>query len=264
MKQSIIASILAAKLLSLPLCADPEHIIQNVPVVNIASIQDGAIRFYESKQFRGFENSDQLLKTVSQILYQSGYDHDLSEMKILETSKNFVTIIDTSKGKKFVKIKKRGAGFDEYLGALIFKNFAPILPIEELILSNGLELLVHSYNASAEPNLLFYKISALETQDSQKTLDLLSSIFADSLKLSTSTMYYSVRNAKNDEFYFNRLKTLDQDGVSGRIEKIYKGKKFKIMDKELSWEELKTLHWTIDGVSYQETIEDFLEKANQI
>ena len=61
-------------------------------------------------------------------------------------------------------------------------------------------------------------------------------------------MYYSARNAKNDEFYFNRLKTADQDGTSGRIEKIYKGRKFTIINQEISWEELKTLHWTIDDV----------------
>ena len=140
------------------LCADPEHIIQNVPVVNVVSIQEATILFYESKQFRGFENTDQLLKAVSQMLYQSGYDHDPSKIKILETSKNYVTIINTCWGKKFVKIKKRrGPGFDEFLGTLIFKNFAPILPIEELILSSGLELLVYPFNASAEPDLLFYK-----------------------------------------------------------------------------------------------------------
>ena len=260
MKQSIIASILATKLLVMSLYADPEYSNQS-PSVSVAFIQEGTIRFYESKQFRGFENTDQLLEAVSQMLYQSGYDHDPSKIKILETSKNYVSIIDTSKGKKFVKVKKRGAGFDEYLGALIFKNFAPILPIEELIISNGLELLVHPFNASAEPDLLFYRVSTLEAQDSEKTLNLLNSIFADSLKLSTSTMYYSVRNAKNDEFYFNRLKTLEQDGVSGRIEKIYQRKKFKIMDQEIPWEELKTLHWTIDGISYQETIENLLEKA---
>ena len=207
-------------------------------------------------------NTEQLVNAISQMLYQSEYDHDPSKITIVETSKNYVSIIDTSKGKKFIKIKKRGAGFDEYLGALLFKNFASILPIEELILSNGLELLIHPFNASAEPDLLFYRISALETEDSEKTLDLLNAIFADTLKLSTSTMYYSARNAKNDEFYFNRLKTLDQDGISGRIEKSDKGKTFKIANQEISWEELKTLTWTIDGVGYQETIEDLLAKAS--
>lgn len=263
MKRFIIVSILAAKLLSLPVFADPELSHQNFLAVSVSPIQEEAIRFYESKQFRGFENTDQLINAVSQMLHQSGYDHDSSNLKIFETSKNYASIIETNRGKKFIKIKKRGAGFDEYLGAMIFKNFAPILPIEEVILSNGLELLIHPFNTSVEPNLLFYKISALETQDSDETWDLLNSIFADSLKLSTSTMYYAARYAKNDEFYFNRLKTLDLDGISGRIEKIYKGKKFKIIDHEISWEELKTLHWTIDGMSYQETIGDLLAKARK-
>jgi hypothetical protein len=75
MKQSVIASILATKLLMTPLCADPEY-----PTVSVASIQDATIRFYDSKQFRGFENTDQLLNVVSQMLYQSGYDHDPSSI----------------------------------------------------------------------------------------------------------------------------------------------------------------------------------------
>lgn len=62
----IIVSILATKLLLSSLCDDTEN--QNVPVVSVAPIQGSPIRFYESKQFRGFETTELLVNTVSQML----------------------------------------------------------------------------------------------------------------------------------------------------------------------------------------------------
>lgn len=64
-------------------------------------------------------------------------------------------------------------------------------------------------------------------------------------------------------FFFDRLKTQNQDNIVGRIERIYSGKKFKLQNLEVAWEELKTLHWTIDGITYKETIEELLSQARE-
>ena len=207
------------------------------------------------------QSSAQLLNTISQMLRAAKYDHDAKEISLHKSQKNQIAIVETKFGKKFVKIKKRGEGLNEYLGTLFFNDFAPIIPTETLILSQKRELVVQPFIPAAEDNLLFQKISELEKEDCSATWALMNSIFDDALNLSKSTLHYSVGNAKNEDFFFNRLKTQDQDGISGRIERIYKGKLFKLMDVEISWEEFKTLHWSVDGICYQETLAELLANA---
>lgn len=200
----------------------------------------------------------QLSCVISEMLYTSGYDHDSSKISIHKSQKHQIAIVETNKGKKFIKIKKRGEGINEYIGMHVFKNFAPIIPIEKVLLSQHLELIISPFNPLAESSLLFHKINALEKEDNGNIWALIQSIFSESFKMSYATMHYSVKNLKNDDFFFNRLKTRNNDAISGRLERIYQEKYFKLINLEISWEELKILYWDIDGVSYQETIEELL------
>ena len=256
----ILIIILSSKILIHFLTASSEILeIQDVqkimPAIKVVHIED--------QTETPFLNPEDLINPVSQMLHQSGYHHDATKICIKKAQKNQIAIIETNQGIKFVKIKKRGGGINEYLGTFLFKDLARIIPVEKLIISRNMELLVQPFIPSAlqEAGLLFHAISQLEFKDEPETWELIRSIFSDSLKLSTSTMHYSVRNARNDEFFFDRLKTQAQEGISGRIELIYKGKNFKLMNLELPWEELKALNWVIDGVAYQETLDELLAKA---
>lgn len=227
---------------------------QNIaPSIHISPLEDQ----------EALQNSEDLRKAISQMLHTSEYGHNSSKISLYRSQKNQIAIVETEKGKKFIKIKKRGSGLNEYLGTLLFKDFASIIPAEALIISRDIELVVQPFMPSAEDDLLYYKIAGLELQDNLDTWELIRSIFHDSLNLSSSTMHYSIGNARNDEFFFNRLKTQAQDGISGRIERIYSGKKFKLMDLDIPWEELKTMHWDIDGITYRETLEELLTKSRQ-
>jgi hypothetical protein len=210
---------------------------------------------------KSFQNGEYLLNAVSQMLEQAGYQHDSSKMTLQQSQKHQIAIIETNKGKKFVKIKKRGEGLNEYVGNFLFKNFASTIRVETLILSQELELIVLPFIASDEDNLLFHLISNIDIQTHHDAWEIIHSIFSDSLKLSTSTMHFAIENAKNDVFFFNRLKSQARDGISGRIENKYSGKNFKLLDLELPWEEMKKIKWSIDGISYQETLEELLEEA---
>lgn len=218
-----------------------------------------------------FQNTDLMIPLVSEILTKAGYDHNPSEIKIDISQTHKIIILETTRGKKFIKINARGGGLNEYLGTLFFKDDdsqapeVPVIPAEKLIVSQHVELLIQSFIpiAFAEGGTLFEGISQMEFQKLPHHVELIKSILLDSLRLSKSTMSYSLQPARNDDLFFDRLKTESQDGISGRIERIYAGKKFKLQNLEISWEELKSMHWTIDGIAYKETIEELLQQARE-
>lgn len=221
------------------------------PSINIVSVNHDSLIT---------QNLAEFTNTISEMLQLSGYPHDPSKISLHKAQKNFLAIVETEQGKKFIKIKKRGAGYNEYVGTLLFKDFAPIITTEKLILSENIELVIQPFNPST--HLLYHKIAELEAGDQPATWELIHSIFFEALKLSCQTMHYSVANAKNDEFFFNRLKTKAKEGLSGRIEKIYTGKTFRLMNCALPWEELKALKWNIDGVNYKETLAELLANSH--
>lgn len=219
------------------------------PTIQIAYVDDLLL----------FENREKLKTALSTMLFKEGYVHDPAMIDLYKSLRNHIAIVETNQGKKFIKIKKRSKGVNEFLGSYIFKNFAPIIPVEKLILSQNIELTIEPFIPEIKD--LFLAISQLEEEDSLVTWDLIYLILNDSLNLSLSTLRYAMGEAKNDEFYFNRLKTKAHDGISGRIETIYGEKKFKLMNVEMGWTELKKCRWKIDGIDYQESLEDFLAQA---
>lgn len=218
------------------------------------------------------QNTDLLIGLVSEMLMKAGYNHKPSEIKIDSSQTHKIIILETSKGKKFIKINSRGGGLNEYLGTLFFKDEDPnapevsIIPAEKLLVSQNVELLIQPFIpiASTEGGSLFEGICQMEFQKMPNHVELIKSIFLDALRLSKSTMRVSIQTARNDDLFFDRLKTQGQDGIAGRIECIYTGKKFKLQNLEVPWEELKTLHWSIDGVTYKETIEELLLQAREV
>lgn len=228
---------------------------------------------YVNYPFEGsnvFQNTDLLISLISEMLKKTGYNHHHSDIKIDASQTHKIIVIETQKGKKFIKIHSRGGGLKEYLGTLfltsqgIETSLAPIIPTETLVVSQNIELVIQPFIPSAclEGGTLFDTISRMEFDPKPQDVELIKLIFSDALQLSQSTMRFSpFESVRNDDLFFDRLKTHTQDGVSGRIERIYSGKKFKLQDVEIPWERLKTVHWTFDGVTYKETIEELLVQA---
>lgn len=219
---------------------------------------------------RNILQTDLLTSLISDMLMQAGYKHKCAEIKIDASQTHKIVILETSKGKKFIKIHTRGGGLNEYLGTCAFKDQnlevpqISIIPTETLIISQNVELVIQPLipTACLEGGLLFDTICRMEFEPKPEDVELIKLIFSDSLQLSKSTMQFSsFEPARNDDLFFDRLKTQKQDRVSGRIEHIYSGKKFKLQKNEILWEKLKTLHWTIDGVAYKETLEELLSQA---
>jgi hypothetical protein len=142
------------------------------PIINIASVDDHV----------PLQNPTCLINTISTLLRTCGYDHDSSKISLQKSQKHQIAIIETDKGKKFIKIKKRSEGIHEYLGMHVFKDFASIIPTEKVILSHNLELAVQPFSSPAESNLLFHKIMALEKNEDAGICSLIHFIFFDSVK----------------------------------------------------------------------------------
>lgn len=157
-----------------------------------------------------FQNSDLLILLVSEMLMKAGYNHEPSEIKIDSSQTHKIIILETSKGKKFIKINARGGGLSEYLGTFFFKDEdlkAPevsIIPAEKLLVSQNIELLIQPFIplASTEGGLLFEGICQIEFQKMPNNVEIIKSIFLDSLRLSKSTMSFSIQPARNDDLFF--------------------------------------------------------------
>lgn len=116
----------------------------------------------------------------SAMLKQAGYEHDASQIKIDPSERHHTITLETSLGKKFIKINKRGGGLKEYLGTLVFKNDIPkdvslsFIPAEKLIVSRNVELLVQPYIPSAglEGSTLFDVVCQMEFQTNARNVEI--------------------------------------------------------------------------------------------
>lgn len=211
-------------------------------------------------------NSEALEQAISQLLLKAGYVHDSKALKVMPKRNLVACDIVTDKGRKFLKLHKKGMGYREYLGTCLFKDIASTIPSEHVILSNNVDLLIQPYIQSAENDggMLYDMICEAEFDKQKAPWALLNGLFCDMLEINRITMDYCIKQVRNDRLFFDRLQTKANDGLSGRIEIENENKQFQLQDTVVSWNELKDLHWKVDGVSYRETLGVLLEQARAV
>lgn len=160
--------------------------------------------------------------------------------------------VELGSEKKFARVYPKGRGMGEYRGVEALKDRFPVIPVEKLIVGKDFELVVHPHHSPQIRKIahLFHHVVLMECEGKDCT-PLIKTIYADTLKVHQDTMAWKAQPSRNSHFFYDRLKP------DGRLETIYRNK--TLLD--VPWEKFKTMHWTIDGVEYQETLNELLTNA---
>ena len=176
--------------------------------------------------------------------YVSDSELHYDTFKMLE-----VTLKD---GRKFARIYPKGRGMGEYRGVEALKGRFPVIPVEKVIVGKDFELIVHPYHSPQIRKIahLFHHVVLMVCEGKDCT-PLIRTVYADALKVHKDTMAWKAQPSRNAHFFYNRLL------AEGRLETIYKNQTLL----NTPWEKFKTMHWTIDGVEYKETLAELLANA---
>ncbi len=175
--------------------------------------------------------------------------------------------VSTKQGKKFIKLVEKQAGLDEFQAAASLQEFIPIIPAEALITTPYLSLIVQPYieDINVDQGMLTDVIASIEYECNPKKIEayysLFKKIYTNIFDLTSKTASYDIKEAKNDRFFFDRLKTKEKDGQLGRLEDFYTGKRIQLGNQQLEWKELIKKKWVIDGIIYKESLEELITEA---
>lgn len=111
--------------------------------------------------------------------------------------------------------------------------------------------------------MLCDRIWCAAEMDDEQLWTILDKMFGMVFNLTRDSLEYSIKQVRNDKLYFDRLKTKQADGISGRMELFYELSLFQLFDVTISWEELLSKNWIIDGISYKETLSELITNAKE-
>lgn len=207
---------------------------------------------------------------IGLMLEQGGYKIEGTKFELLTKQRSAVAKVDTDQGPKFVKLTASGGGEDELAGGKLMADHFPTIRAERVVKGGKFDLVIQPFVADIglDQGTVTDAVGALEHAKDDAVRDEIWSIFPEIFgRIRTSTMgsmEYTVQPAKNDRFFYDRLKTTEEDGVAGRMERFYRNKKMNFAGQEVSWDELLDLSIKVDGVEYEETLRSLLANAKDM
>lgn len=166
--------------------------------------------------------------------------------------------LSTNHGLKFVKLHHAGEGKKEAEGARFLSPFFPVIQAEGVITSPLFELLVFPFHSSiSQEKGMLFDLIYLDFPEAEK---ITRKMFQDMLVVVNQTLDFSAESSPNDRLYFNRLKTIAEEGEEGRIEKYYSHSALM----GFPWEVLEQAHFCVDGIEYEETLHELLSNAKKV
>jgi hypothetical protein len=92
------------------------------------------------------KNNDLLVKEViTRMLLQQGYHLTDQALKIQHKPKLIICIVNTDRGKKFLKLHDHPEGDYEYQGGSLLNLYVPTIKAENVSCKDGLDLLIQPY-----------------------------------------------------------------------------------------------------------------------
>lgn len=172
-------------------------------------------------------NNDTFQKIIIAMLKAGGYLLLNKDLELLVKQRTVSAIVNTDKGNKFLKLVEQNCGVDEYVGGARMREYFPVIQAEKVIKAKNVELIIQPYvdDITTDKGMLTDVVGMLEfLQDEEKnskfwqTFD---EIFSRMYDLTKNTLKFKVGLAKNDRFFYDRLKIKTNDGESGRLEQFY-------------------------------------------
>ncbi len=209
-------------------------------------------------------------KIIRLMLEKAGYNILQDRISLFLKQRAIIAIVHCKQGKKFLKLVEQGCGQDEYDGGVLLSQHCPTIRAEKLINIGNIALVVQPLmeQISTNTGMLTDVIALLENTKNQKMRNSLwraiSAVFEAMEQLTANTLQFTIQPAKNDRFFYNRLKTERDDGEKGRIESFYSGKSFNLKGIEIPWESLIQKQWIVDGTPYQESLSELIRQARQV
>ena len=211
------------------------------------------------------DNSPEATLTIksllSGMLTAGGYAIREDSIQFYKKERVIIAEVETEDRKLFVKLVEPGTGEQELLGAERAGSELPAVSAEKLVRTSAYEALVQPYIDAIghDKGVMSDLISHTELETDPAVRERLTAcvhdIYTAIHSWSRRTMEYGEGPAHNDIFYHDRL------APDGRINQYYEQAQFQLGNETLTWHELQDMHWTIDGVRYQETLGELLEKA---
>lgn len=166
-------------------------------------------------------------------------------------------VVTIKNEQKFFKLHEKEKAFLELQRGMKLQHHLPAIIGERVISLPPFECLIQPYvQPINNPGGMFFDLFYLYPEQS---LSLLRKIIESMKSLVFKTLEKKTTPVLNDKFYFDRLKNENLDGVSGRIETYYKGKKFL----NIPWEELIKYKFEINGIEYDLSLSDILKEARE-
>ena len=156
---------------------------------------------------------------------------------------------------KFIKIHKTGMGTLELERSKNLQTYFPTIVGERVIQIPPFECLIQPYVKSVDkPGGMLYDMYYLFPD---QVIPLLSKTIGSVKQVVFKTLENKVSSAGNDRFYFDRLRTQKEDGISGSVEIFYTNKSLI----GVPWEVLLKKKFKINDVTYHVTIQELLQRA---
>lgn len=211
-------------------------------------------------------NESRIEELVTTLLKEQDYEVLNSEFEIEYKPALLLIKVDTNRGRKFLKLHNKGQGVQEYEGGFLLGQYLPVITNECLISSKDFDLIVAPYfeTIDQEGGMLFDVINSLDLDNSnalKKFWNCFENMISSVLSLTLSSLEYCIKPVLNDRLYFSRLKNTNEHQQSGRLEEFYTASKIQLPGQAFTWEDFIDKKWVIDGVMYQESLRELIEKA---